>query len=282
MVLNALVRSDHGVDVFEIAIFVARDRDKYERELVLSRRRLEDAVKEATRLQVEAKDRAVFAEQMMGIVSHDLRNPLSTIQMATVLLGRGDLPASQQRVLSRITRAAERANKLIADLLDFTQARLGRGLPVKRETIDLHSLAGETVEELSLAYPGRTLRHDRCGDGTCWADPHRLAQLIGNLVANAITYGSPGSPVTVTSSIDVNTFSLGVHNQGTPIPPELQSGLFHPMARGSTAASATRSVGLGLFIVKEITRAHGGDVAVDSTAENGTTFRATFPCREVA
>ena len=277
MILNALVRSDRGVTVHEIATYVARDRDKYERELVLSRRRLEDAVTEAKRLQVEAKDRAVFAEQMMGIVSHDLRNPLSTIQMAAALLGRSDLEISQQRVLGRIARATERANKLIADLLDFTQSRLGKGLSVTRETIDLHAVVADSVEELTLAFPGRILRHDRSGAGSCLADAHRLAQLIGNLVTNAMAYGSPGSPVTVTSTIESDSFVVGVHNHGSPIPPALLPGLFQPMARGTAAGTATRSVGLGLYIVNEIARAHGGRTEVESTEIRGTTFRAVFP-----
>jgi sigma-B regulation protein RsbU (phosphoserine phosphatase) len=130
IVVNALVRVDHGGPVHEIAVFVAHDRDKYERELLLSRRRLEEMVTQATKLQADAKDRAEFAEQMMGMVSHDLRNPLSAIQMGAVLLARSELASSQQRTLDRIGRSAERATRLISDLLDFTQARLGRGLAV--------------------------------------------------------------------------------------------------------------------------------------------------------
>ena len=279
MVLNAVASTDQGVTVHDIAIYVARDRDKYERELVQSRKRLEDAVTEANRLQIEAKDRAVFAEQMMGIVSHDLRNPLSSIQMAAVLLGRGGLPANLQRVVARISRGTERANKLIADLLDFTQARLGEGLAVTLEPVDLHVAVGETVEELAPVYPGRMLRHERSGDGLCLADTHRLAQLIGNLVTNAMAYGSPGSPVTVSSAIHSDTFVLAVHNHGSPIPHALQSGLFQPMARGTATGSAVRSVGLGLYIVNEIARAHRGRTEVESTAEAGTTFRAMFPRR---
>jgi sigma-B regulation protein RsbU (phosphoserine phosphatase) len=214
---------------------------------------------------------------MMGIVSHDLRNPLSTIQMAAALLGRGDLPVSQQRVLGRIARATERANKLIADLLDFTQARLGKGLAVALEPIDLHATVAETVGELTLAYPARILRHERSGDGSCLADADRLAQLIGNLVVNAMAYGSPGSPVTVSSTIESDTFTVGVHNQGSPIPPALQPGLFQPMARGTAAGSASRSVGLGLYIVNEIARAHRGRAEVESTEVLGTTFRAVLP-----
>ena len=115
-------------------------------------------------LEAEAKDRATFAEQMIGIVSHDLRNPVAGIQMGAALLARGNLSESQQRTLSRITRAAERANHLIADLLDFTQARLGKGLQVSRAAIDLHDCVSGVVEDLALTYPG-VLKHERVGPG---------------------------------------------------------------------------------------------------------------------
>ena len=212
---------------------MARDRDKYERELVQSRKRLETLVAEATRHQAEAKDRALFAEQMVGIVSHDLRNPLSAIAMATALLVRGELSESQQRTANRIGRATERATRLIADLLDFTQARLGR-----------------------------------------------LAQLLGNLVSNAVTHGDPDRPVTVTSSIDARSFTIAVHNWGAPIPLEAQANIFQAMTRGKHPPAAGRSVGRGLFIVSEIAKAHGGCAEVESTLDKGTTFRAVFPATE--
>ena len=276
-VLNAIRHLQGGVMVHELAVYVARDRDKYERELLQSRRRLEALVAEATRHQAEAKDRAVFAEQMIGIVSHDLRNPLSAISMATALLSRGEVTAPQQRLLGNITRSTERATRLIADLLDFTQARLGKGLPVERRAIDLHRTVAEAVDELRLLYPARVLRHDRAGAGACAADANRLVQLIGNLVSNAMTYGTPATPVTVRSAIDETSFSLAIHNEGPPIAAELQAGLFQPMTRGTDAVSASRSVGLGLFIVREIARAHDGTTFVRSTVAEGTTFGAVLP-----
>lgn len=277
MVLNALRREYRGVVVHEYAAYVARDRDKYERELVLSRKRLESLVAEATRLQAEAKDRALFAEQMIGIVSHDLRNPLSAIAMGVAILGRSELTGGQQRAAGRISRATDRAIRLIADLLDFTQARVGKGLSVSCVALDLHAAVSEAVDELEQVYPGRTLQHVREGEGVCSADASRLAQLVGNLVSNAITHGDPSAPVTVTSSITEQSFAIAVHNQGPPIPGEAQANIFQAMTRGVNAPTAARSVGLGLFIVREIARAHGGNAEVHSSAGDGTTFRATFP-----
>lgn len=278
IVVNALVRVDQGVKVHEIAAYVARDRDKYEKELLQSRRRLEELVAQATKLQAEAKDRAVFAEQMMGMVSHDLRNPLSSIKMGIALLGNGDLAPSQQRALARISRSADRATHLISDLLDFTQARLGQGLALAREETDLHVLVADTMEELAVIYPARALSHQRIGTGRCVADPDRLAQLIGNLVSNAMAYGTSDRPVTLVSTIEMSRFSISVHNHGAPIPPDVQSKLFRPLTRGSSRGAGERSIGLGLYIVNEIARAHGGRATVKSLLEEGTTFSVVCPC----
>jgi sigma-B regulation protein RsbU (phosphoserine phosphatase) len=270
MVVNAIRHEQHGELVHEIAAYVARDRDKYERELLAAR-------KEATRLHTEAKDRALFAEQMIGIVSHDLRNPVAAIVLTTELLGLDELSPAQQRAAAGILRAAERASRLISDLLDFTQARVGAGLTCVPTACDLHEVIGDAIDELCLAYPGRALRHVCTGDGHCTADASRLVQLVGNLVSNAVSYGRPETPVTViTSGLERDALTLAVHNDGEAIPATLLPSLFEPMMRG-TKASRGRSVGLGLFIVREIARAHGGAMTVRSSESEGTTFTMTLP-----
>lgn len=281
MLMNAIRREQGGSPVHEIATFVVRDRDKYERELLQSRKQQEVLVADASRLHADAKDRALFAEQMVGIVSHDLRNPLSSIQMGAALLSRTEPTPNQQRVIDRITRATERASRLIADLLDFTSARVGSGLAVSRQPIDLHGTAADAVEELALAFPGRKLDHVQIGEGLCLADADRLAQLVGNLVANAMAYGSLDAPVTVTSCVDAASFALCVHNFGAPIPAQTQNRIFEPMVRGEGEANARRSVGLGLFIVSEIAKAHDGKASVQSSANDGTTFSAVFPSKRL-
>ncbi|HYW56122.1 MAG TPA: HAMP domain-containing sensor histidine kinase [Polaromonas sp.] len=277
MILNAVRSEKHGVIVHDLAAFVSRDRDKFEQELVAARRKLEVIVAEATQMREETKDRALFAEQLVGIASHDLRNPLSTISMGAAVLARGELSASQIGVLGRVTRAVERANRLITDLLDFTQARLGQGLKVSRKPIDLHRAVAEAVEELSLAFPTRELRHIKEGPGACNADADRLSQMVGNLVSNAMSYGNPAHPVTVTSKPANGKFSVSVHNFGKPIPVEARATLFQAMVRGEAATSSARSVGLGLYIVSEIAKAHGGGVEVSSDETSGTEFTVTIP-----
>jgi sigma-B regulation protein RsbU (phosphoserine phosphatase) len=277
MVLNAL-RSECDGEVFHsVAAFIARARDAYERELLLSRQKIEAAVIEARQLQELARDRALFAEQMVGIVSHDLRNPLSAISTGIQLLQMKGPSPDQSKVLELVARSTVRAANLIDDLLDFTAARMGTGLSVDLGPIDLHDTVAKAAEELSMAFPGRALKHVRNGVGICQADSKRLTQAIGNLVANAMSYGSPDSAVTITSSIDPQAWKLSVHNFGPTIPVERQASLFQPMVRGEAAAGGGSNVGLGLFIVCEIVKAHRGQMKVDSSEERGTLFELTVP-----
>lgn len=240
-------------------------------------------VTEAEHGRALAEDRAVFAEQMVGIVSHDLRNPLATILLATEKLTRqaADPADASRRMLGNITRAGQRARRLIADLLDFTVVRLGSGLKVSRQPVDLHQLAARIVEELAEAFPGRTIEHAPRGGGAASADPDRIAQLVGNLVGNAMAYGTPGTPVTVASSVDASGIArLAVHNCGEPIPSHTLGRLFEPMVRGvEDGDSSARSVGLGLFIVRAIAQAHGGQVQVRSCSAEGTEFAFSFPAQ---
>ena len=275
MVLNAIRRSHGDRELHELAVFVAEDRHAYERELLKSR-------KQAEGLLGQVQDRALFAEQMVGIVSHDLRNPLSAISMATELLARLEPDERQAPVIQGLSRSVRRARRLIDDLLDFTQARIGRGLAMKFGPLDLHAAVAHHVSELTLAHTGREIRHVHQGGNACRADGDRLFQLVGNLVANAVAYGAPDQPITIRSICEDGQASVEVHNLGAPIPAELLPTLFRPMVRGADTPSGTRSVGLGLYIVAEIARAHDGVVKVTSTQAEGTRFIASWPAAERA
>jgi sigma-B regulation protein RsbU (phosphoserine phosphatase) len=291
MVLNAIRRTRAAGVLHEVSVVIAQDRHQFERELIRARKHAEELLVNEQRAQKElavaqdrlrqalesAQDRALFAEQMVGIVSHDLRNPLAAVQMSTNLLARGEVRPEQRRVIERIDRASRRAQRLIADLLDFTQARLGRGLNVTPRPIDLRQTVAGCIEELAAAYPEHHLTHVHEGVGDCVIDPDRLAQLVGNLVSNAFSYGTAGRPVSVTSRVGQDGFAVAVHNEGPPIPAALSERMFEAMTRGTPADTADHGVGLGLFIVRAIARAHHGDVTVSSTTEAGTTFTATFP-----
>jgi sigma-B regulation protein RsbU (phosphoserine phosphatase) len=234
-------------------------------------------ITEISRQRKAAEDRALFAQQMIGIASHDLRNPLAAIMLGSNMLLGTPLDARQDRYAQAILQAARRANRMVGDLLDFTAAKLGRGLAFRIAPVDLRTLVAHSVEELSMAFPDRRIRHLHHGDGHCAADADRLVQLIGNLVSNALKYGAPEGTVTVTSRILQDSFSIAVHNHGAPIPQYLIPDLFEPMSRAEYTPDADRSVGLGLFVVREIARGHGGTVTMDSTAQSGTTFTVHIP-----
>lgn len=219
----------------------------------------------------------------MGIVSHDLRTPLNAVLLGAGMLQVGDMQPLQAKTFSRIMSAANRANRLIADLLDFTQARLAGGLRVTRSPIDLHALVADCVEELRLAFPGRMLQHLTEGEGEASADADRLAQVVTNLVSDAITYGTPELATTVTSLVHDQTLGIRVHNFAAPIPDELLPHIFEPLRRGEQQVKlGSRSVGLGLYIVQQIAAAHGGEVAVESNEQQGTTFIVNMRASEVS
>ncbi|NVJ17877.1 ATP-binding protein [Myxococcus sp. AM010] len=231
------------------------------------------------RQEAEARRRAEFEQQLIGIVSHDLRNPLSAIQLgASVLARREELNERSLRAVLRIQSSAERAVRMTRDLLDFTQVRMGGGLPVHRRPVDLHELAQQVIEELRLSHPERELHVKSDGDALGEWDSDRVAQLLGNLVSNALQYSPEDSRVTVRVHGEASRVMLCVHNEGPPIPDDARERLFRPLQRAQTGgANAGRSIGLGLFIVKHIAESHGGTVDVSSREGQGTTFIAWLP-----
>jgi PAS domain S-box-containing protein len=229
------------------------------------------------RLYQESLEAVRMREEVVGIVSHDLRNPLAAISMtATVLLRRGELNPAVAKGLSRIHAAAERAARMINDLLDFTQARVG-SLPLEPRSADLLELARQMVEEVQLAHPDREIHLETGGDGQGEWDVDRVAQVIANVVGNAVQHSPPDTPVRVSARGEDGTVVLEVHNQGAPIPPEMLSTIFEPFRRGRSAEPGRRSLGLGLYISRQVIRGHGGHIDVRSSAEEGTTFTVRLP-----
>lgn len=224
----------------------------------------------------EARRRAEFEQQVVGIVSHDLRSPLSVICLSTeTLLRREELPARELRVLQRMLASARRSARMLDDLLDFTRARLGGGLPITLQRTDLSALARDMAEEVSTTFAGRQIELSCTGDPTGAWDPGRLAQLLTNLLVNACTYGVGTVSIAVEGAGE--SVSLKVRNDGPRIPPELVGRVFEPLSRGEGARPGSRSIGLGLFIVRAIAEAHGGSVSVVSDEGAGTTFTVALP-----
>lgn len=236
-------------------------------------------IDELKRVREELEKRTEFEQHLAGIVSHDLRNPLAVILMgAASLLRLEDQSERTTKIALRMQSAAERSARMISDLLDFTQARLGGGIRLQFRPADLYAVAAAAVDEAEAAYPDRDIELTRAGDTQGTLDTDRLGQVVTNLTTNALKYSPAGTPVAIHVEGLDGQLELTVHNQGTPIRPERIGRLFEPLQRASDEIDRnTRSLGLGLYIVDSIVRAHGGTVAVQSTSDEGTTFTVRLP-----
>jgi PAS domain S-box-containing protein len=232
------------------------------------------------RAQEELAQALAFREQVMGILGHDLRSPLSAVRvLVTLLQRRADLSEPVRESLEEIDRAGKRMLEMIGTLLDFTESRFMGSLPTVPVPTDMHEVCRSVVEELLAMEAGRTIDLDLEGDGRGTWDPARMAQVVSNLVGNALKHGGRHGPVRVSVGGDEDEVVLRVENRGPAIAPELIPTLFEPFRRGSGSrdSSHARGLGLGLYIVRQIVNAHGGAISVRSTAEDGTAFTVRLP-----
>ncbi len=220
-------------------------------------------------------DAAVRERRLMSMVSHDLRNPLAVIMMS-VLRIEGAGPADVAPIARRIGDAATRANRLIDDILDVAGIRAGAGTQARDDALDLGALAVAVVETFRLLHPTRRFNVASTGDVVGSWNGSRLTQIVTNLLDNALKHGAQATPIDVTVRGEGAAATIVVANAGPVIPVELHDAIFEPMRQGPTPARS-KGVGLGLFIVREIARAHGGDVTVTSTVAGGTAFTVRLP-----
>jgi PAS domain S-box-containing protein len=215
-------------------------------------------------------------ERFIGILGHDLRSPLSAIQMAAAVLQGSARADTDLKLTQRIMNSAQRMSRMISELLDFARARLGSGIALERAPTNLRELCGTVIEEMKLAHPGSAIEVRHEGDLAGEWDRERICQVISNLVGNAIVHGE--GPVLVVLRGEPERVHIEVHNRGTPIAPDAIPTLFEPFSQAERdRVRANKGLGLGLFIVREIVLAHGGEIDVRSSAENGTLFRVSIP-----
>jgi PAS domain S-box-containing protein len=235
-------------------------------------------IEDQKRQQTELTTAAEFREQLLGIVGHDLRTPLATIAYAAAtLLRRGSLNEPDARTVARIATSAERMAHIVDQTLDFTRSRLGGGIPISPGRADLAAICRQVAEEIELAHPGAQFQLSVEGDPQGTWDAQRLAQLASNLLVNAVQHGAQQRPVGVQVCGNGDIVELIVRNEGPPIAADLLPVVFEPFRRGHQSARAIGSLGLGLYIVRQIVVAHGGEVVADSTAADGTTFTVRLP-----
>ncbi len=213
----------------------------------------------------------------LGVLSHELRTPLGTIAgSAEALLHLSGEDPRLREASSRILRGGHRIRSLLDDLLDYVHTGSGSGIRVNPADVRMDELCARIAREVEAAFPGSRIALAQEGDlRGCW-DEQRVAQALSNLMSNAIKYGAADAPVRVMVSGNDAEVVVAVHNQGTQIPPETLESLFQPLVRGQAGDPTGNSLGLGLFIVREIATAHGGTVDVESSG-GGTTFSFRLP-----
>jgi signal transduction histidine kinase len=216
---------------------------------------------------------------LLGMLGHDMRNPLNTILLTASYLSTVNAGEDVSAAAARLIRSGASMQALLDDLVDFNRTKLGVGLKVTPSDMDLAAKVADELDQLRGAHPGRRIELDAAGDTRGRWDGARLQQLVRNLVVNAIRYGAADSPVRVTLAGREAGVRLEVANRGPAIEPSTLAQLFEPLRRGVAAANqrnATEGLGLGLFIVREIARAHGGEVDVRSD-ERETVFGVRLP-----
>jgi signal transduction histidine kinase len=224
-----------------------------------------------------ARRTGAFRDQILGIVGHDLRNPLGVMLMsATLLATRGGLDGWQARAVARIRSSGARMERIISDLLSYTRTRLGDGIPIERQPADLGELARKIVDELALLHPDCPITLALDGDLAGEWDPARLEQVLSNVVSNALDHGEPDCSVEVHAAGEGDGVRLEVASRGE-IPPHVLAHAFEPFRRAPDRQSRKASgLGLGLFIAQQIVAGHRGQIAIRS-ADGETRVTVRLP-----
>jgi PAS domain S-box-containing protein len=256
--------------VLEVALSVSPIRDESGRIVGASK-----ILRDMTAINAERRERERTRELFLASLGHDLRNPLNTITASAYLLERRT-PAKDRGAVHRIESSAHRMARMIEQLLDFTRARLGGGIPLRPKPADLTRICGSVIEEVEAQYPDR-VRLVTSGDLAGVWDEDRIAQVVSNLIGNALDHGDQEKPIFVYLKPTDGHVEIEVVNSGPPIPPELLPRIFDPFRRGSQERyGPQKGLGLGLFIAREIVEKHGGHLEARSNGKE-TSFRVTLP-----
>lgn len=219
----------------------------------------------------------------LGVLGHDLRNPIGAALMAARLMVKRDVPDSKQSVLSgQIVISMERATSILDDLLEVTRSAFGSKMPLVRTPMNMGELGQQLVDEMRTLAGDKQIEIKITGDTEGEWDRPKMGQVFSNLIGNALQYSPSDSAITVTITDQEDRVLISVHNEGEPIPLDKQKTIFESMSRGKESGSqgaGSTHLGLGLFIAHKIVVAHSGKISVDSAQERGTTFSAVLPRR---
>ena len=220
-------------------------------------------------------------EMFLAILGHDLRTPIGAVMTsAKFMLDTQELTEPHLTLTTRIVSASNRMNQMVAALLDFTRSRLGGGIPITTAPMNMGKAVHDVVNEESAAHPDRNIEINARGSLKGEWDCARIAQVLTNLISNALEHGSDRTAVSVNVEGDEKEVTIAVHNRGAAIPEDQLDGLFSAMKGQGLAARAdgpSSNLGLGLYIADQIVRAHKGRIDVASSEQLGTTFTVHLP-----
>lgn len=245
--------------------------------------RFNEAIDQALAESISSYSSAVnqSRQTFLAILGHDLRGPLSAIKMASHILTTSEaLDAQHLDVAARIKRSVSTMNGMIQDLLEYAGGQIGRRIPVKPEAADMGDVCRTAIDEVQMAYPNALFNFEVAGNLEGSFDPTRFQQVLSNLLINAAKYSDPGKQVTLSARRDPKTIVVEVKNFGRPIPTESLQVIFNPLVQLSTKGSHSHpstSLGLGLFIAREIVEGHDGTIEVSSSETDGTIFTVRLP-----
>jgi len=214
-------------------------------------------------------------EQLLAIVGHDLRDPLNVILMSAELLA-GAPDANVRKTAGRLSTAGGRMRSILDELFDLARARLGGGIPLTRQSVDLSAIAQKAVSEVQATHPDRVIDLRSEGDVEGNWDGGRLERVFANLIGNAVTHGAQTEQITVQLHGQREDVAVSVHNGGH-VPADILPNLFEPFHARKGMRPRGQGLGLGLYIAQQIVIGHGGSIEVRSTPAEGTTLRFTLP-----
>jgi signal transduction histidine kinase len=246
---------------------LGRERQREQEQAALEREKLIEELSRTVRL----------SEMFVGVLGHDLRNPLSGIAMAAkVLLTRGMAEEDTDKLIGRMLHSADRMSRMIEQLLDFSRIRLGAGIPLDLERVDLAEVCRHTIEEFETAKGGERVVLEPTGDLVGMWDEDYLSRMLSNIVGNALEHGEANAPILVRADGSAaEGVRLEVNNKGV-VAPELLSVLFEPL-QTSREKETSSGLGLGLYITREIVLTHGGRIDVTSSEAEGTRVIVWLP-----
>lgn len=257
-----------------LTMFKATGRLTFERSLIEAKIKAEELAK--------IKHRAVeIRDQFVAVLGHDLRNPLAAVEAGTRMLASNNhLEPREKTIINEMEKSLKRAHNLIDDVLDLARGKLGGGFVIDCQKDQyLRPVLEQVTTEILAVASDREIVTQLNLDEPVDCEPDRIGQLVSNLLANAVNHGAPDHPIVLTADTEQDRLTISVANGGEPISTSAQAMLFKPFARGRTA-NTKQGLGLGLFIVNEIAKAHSGEMTVSSTMKE-TKFTMSMPRKKI-